>query len=978
MKMTDEALRESEEKFSAVFHYSPDAFMLLTVPDGRIAEVNESALLLSGYSRGEVIGNTTSKLRLWADRGDRDRYIAIIRRKGRAVDFETSFRDRSGKIFPALISGGIIKLKSGPHFLSIIRDITERKKSEEALLESKIKLQLLYDSSSDAIMLLDEKGFFDCNKATLRLFGCATKEEFCSRHPADFSPPTQPDGTDSRRYARNNITRALKEGSARFEHVHRRLDGTDFPAEVLLDKIVLHGKGVLQARVFDITKRKKAEESFLRINSLNSALVENAPFGIMTIMRDGSVDYVNPALLRISGDSKANFKQMNVFKLPTYVRLGLAVKIRSCFNGKSFFVGSLEYVSHFSKKKTVRNFTGMPMLDEAGKVEKVMLFVEDITKMKEADAALRESEEKYRALVEATDTGFLILDWKGKVIDANAEYVRLTGRRRLSDILGKSVIEWTADYEKQKNSVAVAQCIKDGFIKDLVLDYVDEKGEITPVEINASVVGSGESIRIISLCRDIANRKKAEESLKSSEERYELVSKQTGQLIYDYDLASGKIIWSGAIESITGYSEKEFEKVDIRRWEEMIHSDDRKLAVDLLDKARVKGDKYFVQYRFRSKSGHYVFIHEEGVFLKDKSDKPYRMLGAMRDVSEQEMANSVLLENESRYRELVNKINSAVAVYEAVDGGKDFIIRECNPSAEKTEKIKKEDVIGKKVTVVFPGVREFGLLDVFRRVWKTGKPENHPISLYKDDHIANWRENYVYKLPSGEVIAVYDDVTEKKKSEEFMRLRTRESETINLIMSAANAAENLPDFLQSILLVILDFIGFEKGGIYIIDERTHFAELKCWKGFSDAFVKKHILRVNIDKKPFSIVLKEGKPVITDEYSLIHPSLAKESKMHALASMPLLSKEKIIGCINIATTKHYSFSEDEKKTLALISRETGIAIASLISQEELKSRSDELEKFNKLSVGRELKMVELKEKVAELESKLDVKRGKNGL
>ena len=69
--------------------------------------------------------------------------------------------------------------------------------AEEALRRSETKFRTLYDSTRDAVMLLDTKGFFDCNQAALAIFGCATREEFCSKHPADVSPPLQPDGTDS-------------------------------------------------------------------------------------------------------------------------------------------------------------------------------------------------------------------------------------------------------------------------------------------------------------------------------------------------------------------------------------------------------------------------------------------------------------------------------------------------------------------------------------------------------------------------------------------------------------------------------------------------------------------------------------------------------------------------------------------------------------------------------------------------------------
>ena len=90
-------------------------------------------------------------------------------------------------------------------------------------------------------------------------------------------------------------------------------------------------------------------------------------------------------------------------------------------------------------------------------------------------------------------------------------------------------------------------------------------------------------------------------------------------------------------------------------------------------------------------------------------------------------------------------------------------------SMRQPKRLKKHcarNVIGRRVTEVFPGIREMTLLDTFRKVWKTGKAEHHPITIYKDEHLLGWRENYVYKLPSGEIVAVYEDITERKQAEE--------------------------------------------------------------------------------------------------------------------------------------------------------------------------------------------------------------------
>jgi signal transduction histidine kinase len=126
--------------------------------------------------------------------------------------------------------------------------------------------------------------------------------------------------------------------------------------------------------------------------------------------------------------------------------------------------------------------------------------------------------------------------------------------------------------------------------------------------------------------------------------------------------------------------------------------------------------------------------------------------------------NTELLEK--RYYELFTHISSGVAIYEISANGEDFIFKDFNLAGEKIENIKKEELIGKKLTEVFPGVKKFGLFEVLLRVWKTGKSEHHPITIYKDGRITGWRKNYIYKLRSGEIVTIYDDLTKQKQDEQ--------------------------------------------------------------------------------------------------------------------------------------------------------------------------------------------------------------------
>ena len=151
--------------------------------------------------------------------------------------------------------------------------------------------------------------------------------------------------------------------------------------------------------------------------------------------------------------------------------------------------------------------------------------------------------------------------------------------------------------------------------------------------------------------------------------------------------------------------------------------------------------------------------------LEDRQGKLAGIIESYEDLSHQKELEDELEYNKAIFNGLFENSNSGIAIYRPVENGSDFKFVDLNKRGELSEGVKKAEVIGKKVTEIFPKVREFGLLEVFQRVNETGKPEVLPVSFYEDERISGWRENRVFKVPSGHIVTIFADITKQKQVE---------------------------------------------------------------------------------------------------------------------------------------------------------------------------------------------------------------------
>ncbi|MHA1420213.1 MAG: PAS domain-containing protein, partial [Candidatus Heimdallarchaeaceae archaeon] len=239
----------------------------------------------------------------------------------------------------------------------------------------------------------------------------------------------------------------------------------------------------------------------------------------------------------------------------------------------------------------------------------------------------------------------------------------------------------------------------------------------------------------------------------------------TDGLVFFLDKECNIIVTNSSVLIKTGYN---LEELKGRKIFDLISSD-IKILKENFQSSITKNGSFQQEIEFINKDKSTFQAESINYLVLDENGEIEYIISKNRDITEQKLADKKLQSSETRFRELFDNMSSGVAIYEVFNDGEDFIFKDFNKAGEKIDKINRKELIGKKITEIFPRVKEFGFLDALKRVWETGNPEDLPVSQYQDNRIIGWRDNYIYKLPSGDIIAVYDDVTEQKSAEKHLK-----------------------------------------------------------------------------------------------------------------------------------------------------------------------------------------------------------------
>jgi len=387
---------------------------------------------------------------------------------------------------------------------------------------------------------------------------------------------------------------------------------------------------------------------------------------------------------------------------------------------------------------------------------------------------LADAEQSYKMLVETATDAIITIDSEYRILLWNPAAERLLGYTR-GEALGLSFPELIIDDRgieviKNEDENILVPGMPSAAPKSVEIAGKRKNGTLFPCELTISLRWQeGKKIWTLIL-RDLTERKAAEEALQLTLSRLESAMAAGNIAWWEMDCTTGNITFSERKARMLGYPAEHFSHYS--DFTKLIHPDDYESTMQVMhDHLSGLKKNYETDYRIHTIKGDYRWFHDTGgISAYDQDGVPLRVTGLAMDITDRKQADLALRESEEKFRQLFAHMPAAVAIYVPTLDGSDFIFKDFNTAAEAIEGIKKSDLVGKRVSEVFPGVTEFGLFEVLKRVCKTGVAEYYPAALYRDKRDpGTWRENWIYKLASGEIIAIYHDITDRKRMEDALR-----------------------------------------------------------------------------------------------------------------------------------------------------------------------------------------------------------------
>jgi PAS domain S-box-containing protein len=648
----EDALRDSEEKLRVMFSSMADG-VVVTDLEGRITDLNAAQLRMFGYKdKKEIVNAAGFDFIAERDRERAFKEIIKVFEEGYNIGAIYAVVDNKGKEFEAELSTAMLHDAVGKPsgLITVMRDVTERRRMEQALRDSEEKLRIIFESIGDGIVVTDLEGIVaECNESAAKIGGWSDKSKLIGMSGFDFVAEQE------RGKMVADMIKALTEQlSINVEYSVKNKDGREYQSEVnvtLLRDALGNPKGIVSV-IRDITERKRMEQDLRDSEEMSRGMLESAATAVC-IVKDGKFQYVSPMFAEMTGytideligtvstahihqndrdkvmrEAVANLKGENI--APHEYRL---------LRKDGSFIWILEKIASIQYK------------GERAAIGSLL----DITRLKQVEEALRDSEEKLQFIFASIPDGVTVTDLNGIVIEQNEAGIKEIGYGSKDEVIGLNGFDFIAEADRSRAIVDLPQIFEKGVSGPLEYKMLRKDGTEYEGEVTASMMRDkdGNPQGFITVIRNVTERKKAREELKESQEmmRGMLDSAATGiYLVQDGKFEYVNPLFSG----ISGYAPEELMGSDSMSH---IHPDDREVArAKAIENLKGISDLPH-EFRFIRKDGQSTWILEKVASIEYKGRRA--AIGSFMDISERKRIEEILRQ---RSRELEQRTNQLLAL----------------------------------------------------------------------------------------------------------------------------------------------------------------------------------------------------------------------------------------------------------------------------------------------------------------------------
>ncbi|MGD9034209.1 MAG: PAS domain S-box protein, partial [Desulfobacteraceae bacterium] len=676
LKLAQNALREGEETYRLHFENASDVIFSID-HELKILNVSPSVERIIGYKAEELNGESFLDLGLVADEyleaATADALRALTGERIPSSVYAFIAKDGTRK-FGEVSAAPLVRNGKAVGIACIARDITERKQAEQTLLEREERYRSLFENTGTAMGIVEEDMTISmANNELAKLSGCSKEEIEGKIKWTKFVVEE-----DLERMKGYHFKRRENEEQAPSEYEFRFIDKQGNIKDVFIKTAMIPGTKKSVSSLIDITSHKEAEAALREKEERYRKILETIEDGYYETSTSGNFTFVNDSFCEIVGIPEdeligASFRR--------YTPPEVAEEVYASFNriytsGKATKRFGHEIVRKDGEKRYIEVSISL-MRDSGGHRIGFRGIVRDMTDRKQAEAALRQSEEKYRNILESMAEGYFEVDLAGNMTFFNDSLRKITGYSR-EELMGKNNREYTTPETAKKMYQVFSEIYRTGkpvSIRDY--EIILKNGDRKVLELSTSLVKdpSGEPVGFRGVVRDVTGRKRAEKDLRESEERYRQLVEHAPSGMYEVDFVNRKFVSvNDVILEYTGYTRDELLAMNPL---EILAEDSKQVFIQRLSKI-FAGEKVpeTVEYKIRRKDGKEIWAILNARTLYENG-MPKGATVIVHEITERKLAEEAVRESEEKYRLLVDNANDGIFI--AQDG----VIKFPNPKTKE-------------------------------------------------------------------------------------------------------------------------------------------------------------------------------------------------------------------------------------------------------------------------------------------------------